>query len=256
MMGVFTCARGRRSFVGCPVFRRTTTGTRPSPGCRCTRPRCSGWWPSGMSTTIRTSEVASTASRSRSRREGLDPRVRFDYADESDGPLSVAPFHLHRRWQRSAHGGRGRPAVPALRDLGTPGARPVDGVRVGGGVEPAVRTPCALQDGRRRTRRAADPAWLLRWSGGPAGSVDHAIRFTAPTTAPRYLWPARHQAGSDCSAPPMGAPLPWSASGFDTSGFSPADRTVLAMQTYGLVLADNGIAVVLPGRAERMAGRA
>ena len=88
---------------------------------------------------------------------------------------------------------------------------------------------------------------LLRWSEVRSGRVDHAIRFTAPTTAPRYVWPARHQAGDDPGAPPMGARFRLRAD-FDVSGFSPHARTVLtAMRDYGLVLADNGSAWYFQG---------
>ena len=42
---------------------------------------------------------------------------------------------------------------------------------------------------------------------------------------------------------------------YDASGLSPyAQNVVAAMKKYGLVLADNGSAVVLPGRAERRSG--
>ena len=49
----------------------------------------------------------------------------------------------------------------------------------------------------------------------------------------------------------MGARFRLKAS-YAASGLSPyAQRVVAAMKKYGLVLADNGSAVVLPGRAER-----
>jgi hypothetical protein len=83
---------------------------------------------------------------------------------------------------------------------------------------------------------------LLRWREVRSGTVDHAIRFTTDVTDRRYLWPARHQAGAvdNRSYPPMGARFRLSAS-FDIGSYSPRTRVVLrAMQTYGLVLADNG----------------
>ena len=48
---------------------------------------------------------------------------------------------------------------------------------------------------------------LLRYDEVAAGLVDHAIRFTTEPTDMRYLWPARHQAGSvnNVNYPPMGA---------------------------------------------------
>jgi hypothetical protein len=84
-------------------------------------------------------------------------------------------------------------------------------------------------------------AGLVRWDEVQAGSIDHAIRFTAVCTRNRYIWPARHQAGvanPDC--PPMGARFRLKAS-YDISGFSPQAQVILqAMKTYGLILADNG----------------
>jgi hypothetical protein len=83
---------------------------------------------------------------------------------------------------------------------------------------------------------------LLTWSEVAHGTVDHAIRFTTDVTDRRYVWPARHQAGSvsNRNYPPMGARFRLKA-GFDLSGYRADTRVVLrAMQTYGLVLADNG----------------
>jgi hypothetical protein len=83
---------------------------------------------------------------------------------------------------------------------------------------------------------------LLRYDEVAAGSVDHAIRFTTNVTDRRYVWPARHQAGSvtDPSYPPMGARFRLKA-GYSLAGLRPDTQTVLrAMKTYGLILADNG----------------
>jgi hypothetical protein len=83
---------------------------------------------------------------------------------------------------------------------------------------------------------------LLRPDEVLAGSITHAIRFTAQHTDTSFIWPARHQAGerSDPSLPPMGARFRLKAS-FDISSYSPATQAVLlAMQHYGLILADNG----------------
>lgn len=92
---------------------------------------------------------------------------------------------------------------------------------------------------------------LLRWNEVRNGKVDHAIRFTTDVTDRRYVWPARHQAGSvnNRSYPPMGARFRLKAS-FDLAQFSPRTRVVLrAMQHYGLVLADNGSPWYFQGEA-------
>ena len=83
---------------------------------------------------------------------------------------------------------------------------------------------------------------LLRWDEVKAGHVDHAIRFTTDITDRRYLWPARHQAGSvsNHDYPPMGARFRLKAS-FPISSYRQDTQVVLrAMKRYGLVLADNG----------------
>jgi len=81
---------------------------------------------------------------------------------------------------------------------------------------------------------------LLRPDEILAGSITHAIRFTAHCTH-GYTWPASHNAGScDATYPPMGARFRLN-SGFDISGFSAGTQVVLrAFQHYGLILADNG----------------
>ncbi|HVT21772.1 MAG TPA: hypothetical protein VHE57_10325 [Mycobacteriales bacterium] len=92
---------------------------------------------------------------------------------------------------------------------------------------------------------------LLRYDEVDAGFVDHAIRFTAPVSSRHYLWPARHQAGSQSSLsyPPMGARFRLKA-GFPIAGYSAATRVVLqAMKTYGLILADNGSSWYFQGEA-------
>lgn len=82
----------------------------------------------------------------------------------------------------------------------------------------------------------------MRYEEVAAGAIEHAIRFTAPQTRTSYLYPARHHAGagSSTSLPAMGMRVRLKA-GFDMSGFSPRMRVILvAMQRYGMILADNG----------------
>ena len=72
------------------------------------------------------------------------------------------------------------------------------------------------------------------------GTIDHAIRFTAPDTCD-YIYPARHLTADPCSnLPPMGLRVRLKAS-VDISGFGPHARVVLtALKRYGMILADNG----------------
>ena len=93
---------------------------------------------------------------------------------------------------------------------------------------------------------------LLTYDEVAAGRVTHAIRFTAPMTRDRFIWPARHRAGAtdDPSYPPMGARLRLRKS-FDTSDYSAQAQVVLrGMKRYGLVLADNGSPWYFQGTAD------
>jgi hypothetical protein len=82
---------------------------------------------------------------------------------------------------------------------------------------------------------------LVRFDEVIAGSINHAIRFTADLTDCHHLWPARHDAGTcDASYPKMGARLRLKAS-FSLSGYGTQAKVILkAMKNYGIILADNG----------------
>ncbi len=90
---------------------------------------------------------------------------------------------------------------------------------------------------------------LARYDEVAHGSIDHALRFTAPCTSPRYVYPARHEA-STCSGfyPPMGLRMRLKA-GVKISGLPYQARVVAeALKRYGMILADNGSPVVHLGR--------
>ncbi len=84
------------------------------------------------------------------------------------------------------------------------------------------------------------------------GDVTHAIRFTTDLTQTAHIWPARHDAGSQPGDdyPPMEARFRLRAD-FPLTGYR-ADTVVVlkAMQTYGLVLADNGSPWYFQGTAD------
>jgi hypothetical protein len=174
-------------------------------------------------------------------------QVRFTYASESDrvryplgndtkiegGWNSGGDRHaiivdrsrcrLYETWNTRRRDGRWHAGSGAVWDLGSNALRP---------------------DGWTSADAAGLPILpgLLRWREVRRGTVDHAIRFTTDVTDRRYLWPARHQAGAvnNRNYPPMGARFRLSAS-FDLGPYSRQTRVILrAMQTYGLVLADNG----------------
>lgn len=81
--------------------------------------------------------------------------------------------------------------------------------------------------------------------------IGHAFRVTVRATN-GYVWPASHRAGSNSSALPMGARLRLKAS---VNGSDPVLRTndpqmrkiFRAMQTWGLIVADNGSDMYVSG---------
>jgi hypothetical protein len=175
--------------------------------------------------------------------------VMFQYADESD---------------------RGRYPIP--RDVPIEGGRRSDGDRH---VIVVDRDRCRLYElygaypvaAGSRWRAGSGAIWNLRsnrlrprlWTSADAaglpilpglaryeevkrGSIDHALRFTAPRTRRAFVYPARHYASSsdDPGLPPMGLRVRLRAS-FDISRFPPQSRVLLrALQRYGMILADNG----------------
>jgi hypothetical protein len=90
---------------------------------------------------------------------------------------------------------------------------------------------------------------LARYDEVAAGAINHALRFTVPTSQRAFVLPATHWASTvtNPSAPPMGTRLRLKAS-FDISGFPADDQVILtAMKKYGLILADNGSAIFISG---------
>ena len=90
---------------------------------------------------------------------------------------------------------------------------------------------------------------LVRYDEVAAGAINHAVRFTLPTTQEAFTPPASHWASSvtDPNAPPMGMRMRLKAS-FDISGFSPHNQVILtALKQYGMILADNGSAIYITG---------
>src|SRR5947208_1416915 len=90
---------------------------------------------------------------------------------------------------------------------------------------------------------------LARFDEVAAGAINHALRFTVPTSQRAFVLPATHWASTttDPNAPPMGLRLRLKAS-FDLSGYPADDQVILtAMKKYGLILADNGSAMFISG---------
>jgi hypothetical protein len=94
---------------------------------------------------------------------------------------------------------------------------------------------------------------LVNYNEVTAGTMDHAIRFTAQCTQQSYVWPARHEAGqADTKCPPMGARFRLNASfSLPAATCSTMCQTVITtMKTYGLILADNGSNWFFQGTAD------
>jgi hypothetical protein len=90
---------------------------------------------------------------------------------------------------------------------------------------------------------------LARYDEVAAGAINHALRFTVPTTQKAFVAPASHWASTvaNTSAPPMGTRLRLKAS-FDITGFPADDRVILtALKKYGMILADNGSGIFISG---------
>jgi hypothetical protein len=111
----------------------------------------------------------------------------------------------------------------------------------------------STNDRRPEGWTSADAAGLAIFPGlvrydevSGTGEITHALRVTTRATN-GYVWPASHAAGSDPSAPPMGARLRLKASR-DISTF-PADvqKIFRAMKRYGLIVADNGSDMYISG---------
>ena len=80
-----------------------------------------------------------------------------------------------------------------------------------------------------------------------AGEITHAFRVTTRATATATSGRRRMRAGTNASAPPMGARLRLKASK-DISGFTPeVQRIFRAMKRYGLIVADNGSDMYISG---------
>ena len=90
---------------------------------------------------------------------------------------------------------------------------------------------------------------LARYDEVAAGAINHALRFTVPTSQKAFVLPATHWASTNTStnAPPMGLRLRLKAS-FNISGYPADDQVILtALKKYGMILADNGSAIFISG---------
>jgi hypothetical protein len=174
-------------------------------------------------------------------------RVSFDYADESDRVRYPVPRHVHV--EGGAHSTGDRHAILVdksscrlheLYDL----HHTSRGWTAGSGAVWSLRSNHLRPAGWTSADAAGLPIFpgLARWDEVARGTIDHALRFTAPRTRRAYVYPARHYASSsnDPSLPPMGLRVRLKAS-VNIASFPKQSRVVLrALQRYGMILADNG----------------
>ncbi len=180
-------------------------------------------------------------------------KVTFDYADESD----AGPYPIPATPRIEAGGDRHLliwdTAACRLYELYA-AEHTSDGWHAGSGAIWNLRSNALRPDGWTSADAAGLPILpgLVRYDELAAGAINHAIRFTAPVTRSAHIYPARHDAGAGGSAalPPMGLRVRLKA-GFDMSKFSPRMRVILvAMQRYGMILADNGSSWFFSGASD------
>jgi hypothetical protein len=178
-------------------------------------------------------------------------RVTFDYADESD----PGPYPIPRR--PLIEGGSDRHLITVdrdtciLRELFAAERRGDGSWHAGSGAEFDLRSNRLRPRGWTSADAAGLPILpgLARHDEVAAGRIDHALRFTMPTTQRAFTWPARHFASphTNPALPPMGLRIRLKSS-FDISRFPPQTRIILrAAKHYGLILADNGSAGYITG---------
>ena len=120
---------------------------------------------------------------------------------------------------------------------------------------------------------SADAAGLPIWPGVLTydelygdGEIQHMVRFTVNKTQQGYIWPARHYAShnGDPAVPPMGSRWRLKAS-FDEKTCHQNDhngeafpaemqKLIRALKGYGMILADNGISILISTDADQRWG--
>ncbi len=186
--------------------------------------------------------------------------VQFQYASESDkGPYPLPP-NAPIEGGRSSSGDRHVIVVDRsnCKDYELFAAYPHAGGRswtAGSGAIFNLRSNHLRPAGWTSADAAGLPILpgLARYDEVARGSIDHALRFTAPCTAKAYVYPARHEA-STCSGanlPPMGLRVRLKAS-VSLAGLPHQARIVAqALKRYGMILADNGSPWYISGAPNR-----
>jgi hypothetical protein len=187
-------------------------------------------------------------------------RVSFQYASESDRGRYPLPRGVPIEGGYRSSGDRHVIVVDrsSCKDYELFAAYPHDGGRrwtAGSGAIFNLRSDHLRPAGFTSADAAGLPILpgLARYDEVARGVIDHALRFTAPCTAARYVYPARHEASTCHGAwlPPMGLRVRLKAS-VDISGLPYQARVVAqGLKRYGMILADNGSPWFISGAPNR-----
>jgi hypothetical protein len=185
--------------------------------------------------------------------------VAFDYASESDrGPYPI-PADVPIEGGRGADGDRHAIVVDRdsckLYELYAAHPRAAGGWDAGSGAVWSLRSNKLRPRGWTSADAAGLPILpgLARYDEVKRGRIDHALRFTAPSTRRAFIYPARHVASdsTDPSLPAMGQRLRLRR-GYAIKRFPRQARIVLrALKRYGMILADNGSPWYVSGAPDR-----
>src|SRR3954469_6281576 len=183
--------------------------------------------------------------------------IAFDYADESDpGPYPI-PANAPIEGGPNGTGDRHVIVVDTIawKLYETFDSHPLNGGtswHAGSGATWDLSSNALRPAGWTSADAAGLPIFpgLVRYDEAVVkGAINHALRFTCPTTRKAYISPARHWASSQTSASymPMGARVRLKAD-FDISTYPPEVRVILtALKKYGMFLADNGSGFYISG---------
>jgi hypothetical protein len=171
-------------------------------------------------------------------------RVRFGYADQSDHVGYPIPKHPKIERGSDRHMlivDRGHCRLYEL----FAAHKTASGWHAGSGATWDLRSNHLRPAGWTSADAAGLPILpgLVRWNEVKKGVIDHALRVTMPETCKGFIYPARHQAGSqsDCSQyPPMGLRLRLRGD-YPVQSLPRQARVIaIAMQRFGIIVADNG----------------
>jgi hypothetical protein len=183
--------------------------------------------------------------------------ITFDYADESDpGPYPI-PANAPIEGGPTSTGDRHVIVIDTIawKLYETYDSHPLNGGtswHAGSGATWDLSSNALRPAGWTSADAAGLPIFpgLVRYDEAVIrGAINHALRFTCPTTRKAYISPARHWASSQKSANymPMGARVRLKAD-VDISTYPAEVRVILtAMKKYGMFLADNGSGMYVSG---------